>query len=126
MPTPKEQHEEAVCRRFLDAYNANHGTNYQFIQLEKPQAPDGLCSNDLHLEVVTAYYDEAAAKDQWDLALGKAKGPLPSGLLIEPDHIGSAAIDACITNKATKRYTYTGKLWLVIDVRAPLSRMDGY
>ena len=79
MPTPKELHEEAVCRRFLDAYNQANGTAYTLRGLQQPPAPDCLCSGGLNLEIVTAYYDEGAAKDLWDLARGKAQAPLESG-----------------------------------------------
>lgn len=120
MPTPKELHEEGVCRRFLDAYNKANGTGFTFQGLQQPPAPDGLCSGGLNLEMVTAYYDQAAAKDQWDLALGKAQAPLASGLIAEPDQVGSDAIDSSISSKANKKYVYQGKVFLVVDIRAPL------
>jgi hypothetical protein len=130
MPSPKELHEEAVCRRFLDTYNQANGTAYTFQGLQQPPAPDGLCSSGLNIEIVTAYYDQAAAKDQWDLALGNVQAPLASGLIAEPDQVGSDAIDSSITGKANKKYVYKGKLFLVVDIRAPLQEWvdieDGY
>lgn len=120
----KEPHEQGVCERFLAVYNNANGTSYAFVGSQAPPAPDCLCSNDLNIEVVTAYYNETAAKQLHDAAKGKAKPDQMGSWMPDADQKISDVIDQCIKDKAEKDYSYKGKLWLVIDIRAQLAEWE--
>jgi hypothetical protein len=113
-------HEEATCRRFLDAYNASHGTTITFASLQAQGRPDCLCSTGLEIELVSAYYDPAAAKERWDLARGKTKPPTAPRGIENPDQTIFDEIDRAVRTKAGKHYTSSTKPWLVIRIDAPL------
>ena len=119
-PNVKELHEEAVCKRFVTTYNRGHKTSYAFNTLQVPPAPDCQCSGNLNIEVVTAFYDEGGAKELFEAARGKAQPKQTETWIVEPDVKGNDAIDQCIIAKSKKKYMYTGKLFLVVDIRAPL------
>jgi hypothetical protein len=116
----RDLHEEATCVRFLAAYNAVHSTSITFQALQDPPHPDCSCTGDLEIELVSAYYDPAAAKERLDLARGKVKAPTPIRSIEEPDQTIYEQIDAAITNKAGKHYEVKSKPWLVVRVDAPL------
>jgi hypothetical protein len=113
-------HEEATCRRFLKAYNAVNNASTAFQTLQDPPRPDCLCSDDLEIELVVAYYDPEAAKERWDLVRGKQKAPTPIRSIAEPDKTIVDQIDAAIRNKAAKHYEVSARLWLVVRIDAPL------
>ena len=105
----RDLHEEATCRRFLDAYNATQGTSIAFRSLQVQGRPDCLCSTGLEIELVSAYYDPAAAKERWDLARGKASAPTAPRLIKEPDQTIFYEIDAAIKTMAGKHYESKAK-----------------
>jgi hypothetical protein len=43
---------------------------------------------------------------------------------VESDAKGNDAIDECIVAKVTKQYTYTGKLFQGVDIRAHLAEWE--
>jgi hypothetical protein len=128
MPSLKEQHEIAIGNALL----ARLGLNCEFIRhgLDgvEPDLIYSLPGQILGIEVATAYYDEAQATAEWQLARGISKfdsrGIAKIGSWNEPDKLISAQVQREIDDKCAKSYSGVDTAWLCIEQHAPLADVD--
>jgi hypothetical protein len=127
MPSLKEQHEIAIGNALL----ATLGHNCEFIRhgLDgvEPDVIYSLHGRILGIEIATAYYDEAQATAEWQLARGISKfdslGIAKIGSWNEPDKLISAQVQREIDDKCSKSYSGVDTAWLCIEQHAPLAEV---
>ena len=101
---------------------------YRLVIAQKREAPDFECTNEtsgdiVGLEVVTTYYNEETAEGVWDLARGRTRS-YTSDVLLNPDEMLADFITKQISAKCQNQYDVDYPVFLVVDVRAPLTTED--
>lgn len=124
MPSLKEQHEITIA----DAFLKKLGYNGQFTRHGRdgtePDVIYSVAGQTLGIEIATAYYDNAQAKAEWQLARGITKFVsriIKMGLVRNPDKLISAAVQRAINGKCSKTYLGVDVVWLCIYQHAPLT-----
>ena len=126
-----KQHEKLACQHFLELYNKQLGKNIIFKKFGNPDfgegEPDCICSDELNIEVATAYYDNLDAKANWgfiDLLRKRIskdsyekKFQDNSLGMKNPDQGLYDNINKIVIEKNKKVYDYNGKLFLLIYSR---------
>ena len=119
----QRKHERAVGEAFVDWYNSERGTKFDF-DGRPHEAPDLLYRHGneaLQIEVGQAYYDERDAAFKWKGARGDPNAPKDwhgvnfNDALIQ--HVGKIIVDKC-----TKRYG--SNCVLVVNVYPDASTID--
>ncbi len=119
------RHERTVADRFIEWYNAQHGTNFSFQkQARKKGDPDFEYNNgklELIVEVTDAYYDDRDAALQWQNARGDPKAHKKwSGMNFDTALV--AKINELLTKKCNN--DYGSNCVLVINVQPQLTTVD--
>jgi hypothetical protein len=124
-PSLKEQHEIAIGNALL----ATLGHNVEFIRhgLDgiEPDLIYSVAERTIGIEIATAYYDNAQAKAEWQLARGISKfdshGIAKIGSWSEPDKLISSQVQREIDDKCSKSYSGVDVAWLCIEQHAALA-----
>lgn len=121
----KEQHEVAIGNALLRSLRCDG----QFIcHGEDDGEPDliySIARRRVGMEIATAYYDNAQARVEWQLARGRLK-PDPSGLTkigfwSEPEKLIFSSVQRELEDKCSKIYSGVDALWLCIEQHAQLA-----
>ncbi len=125
MQSLKEQHEITIADEFLKTL----GFRAELIRHGKdgiePDVIYLVAAQTVGIEIATAYYNEAQAKAEWEVARGITKcdshGIVKMGLVIEPNKLISAALQREIDEKCSTGYSGVDVVWLCIYQHAPLA-----
>lgn len=119
----KQEHEEAVCKRFLSLYNSETQGELKFIRLGDPnrKEPVCICNNNIGLELVNKFDNSYQAEKMWSEARG-IKSRFHQTLLLESRQ---QDFDRVIAQKLEKlnlgNYEgFSGKILLVYNLQSPL------
>lgn len=118
----KNSHEEASIIRFLTLYNSLMKSNLVFLRLGDPNKnePDGICSNDLAIELVGAYDNSYQARKIWGTARGKDNDGKPELQLLTFENL-SQEIATKLEKLNNGNYDgFSGKIFLLCNLHSPL------
>lgn len=119
----KEQNERAIGDKFVDFYNSNHEMNFRYKgrPVEAPDLTYADGTDELNIEVGTAYYDRADAKARWSVARALPHAQRGwAGINFEDQMIEN--IGAIIAEKCGKDYGL--RCVLVVHVRPMLTTVE--
>ncbi|MFZ0034707.1 MAG: hypothetical protein WAK60_06950 [Sedimentisphaerales bacterium] len=75
MDSVQKKHERAVGEKFINWYNEHFGKSYTYAYCGVPDLTYGDGSNEIHLEITDAYYDQLDATIKWQNFRGKENAP---------------------------------------------------
>ena len=118
----KDSHEEASIIRFLTLYNNLNKNDLSFLRLGDPnkKEPDGICSNDVAVELVGAYDNSYQARKIWGAARGKDSRAKPELQLLTFENL-TQEIATKLEKLNNGNYDgFTGKIVLLCNLHSPL------
>jgi len=124
----KQGHERAVADQLLEAVKL-YATFERVGDADKKE-PDTIYQTGgqmVGIEVATAYYDEADAQDEWEIATGEhplAPGeirPSSTGIMENPDQMICEVVQEELEDKCGKTYEGAAEIWLCINMLAALN-----
>lgn len=118
----KDSHEEASIIRFLTLYNNLDKNDLSFLKLGDPnkKEPDGICSNDVAVELVGAYDNSYQARKIWGTARGKDNDGKPELQLLTFENL-SQEIATKLEKLNNGNYDgFSGKIFLLCNLHSPL------
>ncbi|MFA5197889.1 MAG: hypothetical protein WC437_05730, partial [Patescibacteria group bacterium] len=118
----KDTHEEASIIRFLTLYNDLDKNDLSFLKLGDPnkKEPDGICSNDVAVELVGAYDNSYQARKIWSAARGKDSRAKPELRLLTFENL-TQEIATKLEKLNNGNYDgFTGKIVLLCNLPSPL------
>jgi hypothetical protein len=122
----KEQHEVTLADEFLKTLGFKAGFVRHGKDGVEPDLIYSVTGQTLGIEIATAYYNEAQAKAEWQLARGIRKFVsriMKMGVLWNPDKLIGVAVQREIDDKCSKRYSGVDVLWLCIYQHADLAEV---
>lgn len=118
----KDSHEEASIIRFLTLYNNLDKNDLSFLKIGDPnkKEPDGICSNDVAVELVGAYDNSYQARKIWGTARGKDNDGKPELQLLTFENL-SQEIATKLEKLNNGNYDgFSGKIFLLCNLHSPL------
>lgn len=124
----KKGHEKAVVDQLLEAEKLD--ATFERDGDPDKKEPDAIFQTGgrtVGVEVATAYYDEADAQDEWEIATGEhplAPGeirPSSTGIMRNPDQMICEMVQEELEDKCGKTYEGAAEIWLCINMIAALS-----
>lgn len=124
----KKGHEKAVADQLLEAEKLD--ATFERVGDADKKEPDAVYQTGgqtVGIEVATAYYDEADAQDEWEIATGEhplSPGeirPSSTGIMGNPDEMICETVQEELEDKCGKTYEGAAEIWLCINMLAPLS-----
>lgn len=118
----KDSHEEASIIRFLTLYNNLDKNDLSFLKLGDPnkKEPDGICSNDVAVELVGAYDNSYQARKIWGTAREKDNDGKPELQLLTFENL-SQEIATKLEKLNNGNYDgFSGKIFLLCNLHSPL------
>lgn len=118
----KDSHEETSIVRFLTLYNNLNKSELTFLRLGDPNKnePDGICSNDLAIELVGAYDNSYQARKIWDTARGKDNHGKPEFQLLTFENLTQEVATKLEKLNNGNYDGFTGKIVLLCNLHSPL------
>lgn len=118
----KDSHEVASIARFLTLYNDLNKSNLTFLRPGDPnkREPDGICSNDIAIELVGAYDNSYQASKIWGTARGKDGRAKPELRLLTFENL-TREVATKLEKLNNGNYDgFTGKIVLLCNLHSPL------
>lgn len=118
----KDSHEVASIARFLTLYNNLNKSYLTFLRSGDPnkREPDGICSNDVAIELVGAYDNSYQASKIWGTARGKDGRAKPELRLLTFDNL-TREVATKLEKLNNGNYDgFIGKIVLLCNLHSPL------
>lgn len=118
----KDSHEVASIARFLTLYNNLNKSDLTFLRPGDPnkREPDGICSNDVAIELVGAYDNSYQASKIWGTARGKDGRAKPELRLLSFDNL-TRELAIKLEKLNNGNYDgFIGKIVLLCNLHSPL------
>lgn len=119
----KTEHEEAICKIFLDLYNQSLNKEIKFLRMGNPskKEPDCICSENIKIELVGVYDNNYQAEKIWAVARDKTVVRQPNLRLLTfenlEDEIGNKLQKLNLGNYDC----FSGKIILLCNLSSPLN-----
>jgi len=118
----KTTHEKALIIRFLTLYNNLNRSNLTFLRLGDPNKsePDGICNDNIAIELVGAYDNQYQASKMWSEARGRKQNKPMELRLLTFENLETAIAGKLEKLNSGKYSGYKGRLLLLCDLHSPL------